>query len=627
MKDPFQLQDPLRVVEDEQGRRELRERAARYRERGRVDDALDIYWRMSDWQPMADLLMELGRPIEAGTAWLRLLPFLPVRGDTLTRAEANAAREAARCYAEGGLHLAAAGLLVNLGEREAAAQALAAGELPDARAAVLAGEPLSGNPWPDGRISSRPPAGARDGAQTEERPLRGARQGGLDPSAQAAREESVGALDALVQVPVSDPHYLDVADLVARLAFQHGLMSVRIALFLDPLLSGKGIEGRQPEADTLYTLGRLHERIGFTEKASVAYAHALAIDPTHRAAAMRGARLTHPDMDLLEVVGDAFSLSLEMESSADDRASLVERVSTTTFEFNLGPLRTGSVIAERFRLTEPLGEGGCGVVFAATDTERDGEVALKILRTGAGELRAVTRFEREIAISRGLDHPNVVKTLDSGVWRELHWIAMERLDGIDLGVLLRRIGRPLPVRPALRVLREAAEGLDHAHERGVIHRDIKPSNIFVLRGTHHVKLLDFGLALAQNATRVTRVGTTLGSPRYMAPERLRGDERIGPWSDLYALGVVLYRMLTATMPFKEKDLPSLLQEIAEVTPLPPSSLNPNVPADLDALVEGMLAKDPDERTASASELLTALDPIQHRIEAEHGAPEEGSSAV
>jgi len=625
VSDPFQLQDPFDAVGDKRGRRDLQAKAMTYRSQGRVEDALDIYWRLSDWRPMADYLMELGRPIEAGTAWLRLLPFLPVKTAALTRGERNAAREAARCYAEGGLHLAAAGLLVNLEERDVAQQVLRAGSLDAEREALDDGEPLPGNPWPEGMVSSRPPAGARDGADTSEHRVRARTSG---PDSEATRAESVGALDALVQVPVGDAHYLDVADLVARLAFQHGLMSVRVALFLEPLISGKGLDGRQPEADTLYTLGRLLERIGFTEKASVAYAHALAIDPTHRAAGMRSARLKDPEADLMEAVGDAFSMSLEMTASAHDRANLSERVSTTTFEFNMGPLLPGEVVADRFELTEPLGEGGCGVVFAARDRETGDEVALKLLRPGSGELRAVKRFEREIEISRELQHPHVVETRDSGVWRELHWIAMERLDGIDLGVLLRRIGRPLPVSPAIRVLRQALAGLAHAHERGVIHRDIKPSNIFVMRRTHHVKLLDFGLALLTNATRFTRVGTTLGSPRYMAPERLRGDESIGPRSDLYALGVVSYRMLTWTMPFKEKGLEALLQEIAEVTPPPPSTVNPAVPVELDMIVAKLLAKSPEARYQTAAQVLLDLDPLEHRLDAErgNGAPPPANEA-
>ncbi|MCO4770296.1 MAG: serine/threonine protein kinase [Deltaproteobacteria bacterium] len=616
MTDPFQLQDPFRAVDDETGRAELRERADNYRKLGRSEEVLDIYWRLSDWQRMADYLMELERPVEAGTAWLRLLPFLPVRADTLTRVEAMAAREAARCYASGGMHRAGAGLLLNLGDRDAAIEVLRAGDLTDEIASVEAHESLAGNPWPGGMVSSRTPAGARDGAETSEhRVVRlGSEAAGPDP---AADDGSGSALDALVQVPVGDPHYLDVADLVARLAFQHGLMSAKVALFLEPLLSGEGLDGRQPDADTVYRLGRLHERIGITEKATVAYAHALAINPTHRASAVRSARLKNPQGGAEDAV-DAFSKSMEMGASEHDREQLRARVVTTTTEFNLGPLVPGSEVAGRFLLEDPIGEGGCGVVFSAQDHQTGKRVALKILRSGAGELRAVQRFQREIEISKGLRHPNVVETMDSGEWRDLHWISMERLDGIDLGVLLRRIGRPLPVGPSIRVLRQTLEGLSHAHDSGVIHRDIKPSNIFVLRKTHNIKLLDFGLAFITNATRFTRAGTTVGSPRYMAPERLRGDVDFGPWSDLYALGVVVHRMLTATMPFKEKDLVQLLAEIRSVDPPPPSTLNSSVPPELDAMVAKLLSKEPLERYRAAGEVLADLDPLEHRLAAERG---------
>lgn len=611
--DLFRLQDPLDVESEEILDREaLLAQATAYSKQGRVADTLDIYSRLSEWSTMASYLTKLGRPVEAGTTWLRLLPFLPVRGDALHGGGRSAAMEAARAYGEGGLYLASAGLLINLGARAAALEVLDAGGLEREHAAVRSGGLLPGNPWPDGKVSSRAPDGARANAETSEYRV-GREEEGSSGSDKADGNESLTAVEALLQVEVSDMHYLDVADLVARLSFERGLMSVKVARFLDPLLTGEGLDGRQPEADTLYTLGCLHERSGIAEQAATAFAHALAVEPTHRAAAIRLERIRNQGVDSPETVGDSFSLSMEMEPTDDDREKLRERVSTTTAEFSLGPLGPGSIVAGRFHLTEPLGEGGCGVVFAAQDEKTNEEVALKILRPGTGELRAIPRFEREIAISRALNHPNVVATKDTGVWQELHWIAMERLDGMDLGVLLRRVGRPLPVMPALRVLRAVATGLEHAHEAGVIHRDIKPSNIFVLRRTHHVKLLDFGLALVKNSPRLTRVGTTLGSARYMAPERLRGDTGIGPWSDLYALGVVLYRMLTATMPFKQKDLTSLVAEMAEITPPPPSTLNVSVPAELDVIVAQLLAKNPAARYQSATKLLEDLGPIEQRM--------------
>ena len=613
MTDTFQLHDPLSTETKEPlDRATMLLLAEEYSKQGRFADVLDIYRSLAEWERMATYLTRMGQFVEAGTSWMQILPFLPVQAGALKPAERVAARSAAIAYGRAGLHLTAAGLWLSLGERTEALDVLTSGGFESEKASLQRGEGLPGNPWPDGLISSRAPDHALASAQTSE--YRG--NDGQDLPSLAARldgNDSPTAIDILIQVDIADPHYLDVADLVARLCFEHGLMSAKVAHFLDPLLTGEGLGGRQPGAETLYTLGCLHEDIGVKEQAATAFTHALAVEPSHRAASIRLEELRREKHERSEMAGDPFSLSIEMKPTDDDRERLRERISTTTVEFQMGPLGPGSVVAGRFHLIEPLGEGGCGVVFAARDAETNEEVALKVLRAGTGELRAVQRFEREIAISRSLKHPNVVATRDSGVWHELYWIAMERLDGIDLGVLLRRVGRPLPVLPALRVLRAAAQGLEYAHTSGVIHRDIKPSNIFVMRRTHHVKLLDFGLALVNNATRFTQVGTTLGSARYMAPERLRGDTGIGPWSDLYALGVVLYRMLTATMPFKEKNLSSLVTEMEAVTPPPPSILNPNVPADLDLIVAQLLAKDPAARYQSAERLLEDLAPVEQRM--------------
>lgn len=623
MTDPFQLQDPARTVPTDKVRADLLARATAYREQGRVDDALDIYWRLSEWATLARYLSELGRAIDAANVWLRLLPFLPVSGDSLDPTEAAAAREAARCFLEGGLVDPAVGLLLNLGETAAAVVLLRQHD-PIEADAVAAGQPFARNPWPGGTVSSRPPPGSWEASEPPSRPLTNplgsVPQAPPDPSA----EPSATALDAMLQVPIGDPHYIDVAELVARLALKQGGMSVSVARFLEPLMTGEGLRGRSPSADVLYTLGRLHEGIGLTQKARLAYSMVLTRDPEHRRARIRAERLDSTSEVVpieLSEGDDPFSRSLEIEASLDDREALRERVHTTTTEFNLGPLGPGSVIADRYELTDPIGEGGCGVVFAATDREGGGEVAIKVLREGAGELRAVQRFEREIAICRDLDHPNVVGLKDSGVWRDLHWIAMERLDGIDLGVLLRRVGRPLPVLPALRVLRESLLGMKHAHEHGVIHRDIKPSNIFVVRRSHDIKLLDFGLAFITNDTRFTRAGTTVGSPRYMAPERLRGDQAFGPWTDLYALGVVTYRMLTAVMPFTQKDLVALLDEIATTEPVPIRTLNANVPADLEAIVTRLMAREPERRYRSVDQVIAALDPLEHRLAAERASAE------
>ena len=555
--------------------------ARRLEQQGRLEEAIVLYGRAAAWDDMATLLTELERYAEAGNTWLRYLPAVPVLASTLGPQEIEAVRQAADCYERSGLFDAAAGLLVKLEE-------------------------------PGGKLCNRPPPGAReDTDSTNERRAPGAAGPGAGhPGALAADRRHVGkAVDALMSMAVTDPHYPDAAAQVARMTWEHGLMSVRVARFLEPMLVGP-VAVLPQHADTLYTLGRLYERIGLHEKAAMAYAHALALEPKHRAAGMRSARLKNPRIDPIEAVADAFSSTIDAsEPPQADREELAARVSDSTHEFNLGPLEPGSTVAQRFVILSALGEGGCGVVFRANDQKREEEVALKVLRTGSSEHRAVRRFEREMEISARLSHPNIVRTWDSGVWRNTHWIAMEVLDGLDLGGLLRRIARPLPVTQTITLIRQVLWGLSYAHSVGVVHRDIKPSNIFVLRGSHTVKVLDFGLALAVDKARFTRTGTTVGSPRYMPPERLRGREKSGPWSDLYSVGVVMYRMLTATMPFKNTDLAPLLQEVFEVTPPVPSAYNQLIPPELDLIVAQLLAKEPSERYRDVRDVLRDLEPI------------------
>ena len=591
--------------------RTLRSAARRLEEEGKLEEAVILYGRASAWDDMALLLTELERHADAGNTWLRYLPAVPVVPAALGPREVDAVRRASACYERARLFDAAAALLVNLGDTLPAIDLLdRAGMRVDANL-VRTGQQLPDNPWPSGRISNRPPPGAREDTDpTNELKVPAEAHGRSDPGVLAARRAHIiRAMDALMSVAVGDPHYLDAADQVARLAWEHGLMSVRVAMFVDPFLLGR-IELRPEDADTLYTLGRLYERIGLNEKASMAYTHALVLQPKHRAAAMRSARLMNPAVDPIEAVADAFSSTIEnSEPSQADREELAARVSNSTFEFNLGPISVGSTVAGRFTILSPLGEGGCGVVFKAYDRRREEDLALKVLRAGSSEHRAVKRFQREMEISAKLSHPNIVKTWDSGVWRNLHWIAMEVLDGLDLGGLLRRINRPLPMAPCVTLIRQALWGLSYAHSVGVVHRDIKPSNIFVLRGTHDVKVLDFGLALAVDKSRFTRTGTTVGSPRYMAPERLRGGVKTGPWTDLYSLGVVMFRMLTATMPFKNTDLAPLLEEVATVDPPPVSALNPSVSPELDLIVAQLLAKQPEQRYRDARDVLRDLEGI------------------
>jgi serine/threonine-protein kinase len=265
----------------------------------------------------------------------------------------------------------------------------------------------------------------------------------------------------------------------------------------------------------------------------------------------------------------------------------------------------------RYELKTKLGEGGMGEVWIAYHPVLKRNLALKILQPrGEDRARAVARFEREVRATTELTHPNTVRVFDYGATEDGLWYyAMELLEGDDLGHLVEREG-PLPPARALHLMQQAARALAEAHARGIVHRDIKPENLFLtsLGGEHDfVKVLDFGIAKFREAgsATITQAGTVLGSPLYMAPETLRGSSDAR--ADIYALGAVLYFLLTARPPFMAVSAPLVMLAHMNETPKRPSSVTKQViPADLEAITLRCLAKDPADRFPSAAELVAAF---------------------
>jgi serine/threonine-protein kinase len=264
-----------------------------------------------------------------------------------------------------------------------------------------------------------------------------------------------------------------------------------------------------------------------------------------------------------------------------------------------------TVVDARYTLVEPLGGGGMAQVYLAHDEVLDRDVALKILRKQyAHDEEFVERFRREAQNAAALSHPNVVSVYDRGRSEDgTYYIAMEYVPG---GTLKDRIVNEGPLDPgsAAELGSQVAGALGFAHERGVIHRDVKPQNI-LLSASGEVKVADFGIARAATAT-TTSSSLILGTAGYMSPEQAMG-EPVGPQSDLYSLGVVLYEMLTGKLPY-EADSPMdvALQRVNE-PPRSPRETNPNVPEALDALTVKLLAKNPEDRYASADELIDDLE--------------------
>jgi serine/threonine-protein kinase len=264
----------------------------------------------------------------------------------------------------------------------------------------------------------------------------------------------------------------------------------------------------------------------------------------------------------------------------------------------------------QYTLGEKLGEGGMGVVYRASHAMLRRPTAIKLLSEGSGASSA--RFEQEVHLLAGLNHPNIVTVHDYGRTADgSFYYAMELLDGMDLEKLVAA-GGPQPAERVIHIVRQVARGLHEAHEVGLVHRDIKPANVFVCRRWGEpdaVKVLDFGLAKnqADPPQSVTGHDVVLGTPLYISPEALTSTTLIDARSDIYSLGAVAYHMLTAEPVFTGRSVLEVCVQHLQSAPVPPSErLGSTMPADLEAVVMRCLAKSPADRYATAADLERAL---------------------
>jgi eukaryotic-like serine/threonine-protein kinase len=269
-----------------------------------------------------------------------------------------------------------------------------------------------------------------------------------------------------------------------------------------------------------------------------------------------------------------------------------------------------SILANRYEIGERLGSGGMSSVHKATDLILERTVAVKILAEHlSDDERFVARFKREALAVAKLIHPNIVQVYDTGIDGDRHFIVMEYAEGRSGAQILQRHG-PLNAETTAEIGIQACAGLDYAHRRGIIHRDVKPGNLMISGGPVGggpltVKLTDFGIARAVEQTRITQVGSVIGTAAYLSPEQVRGEEAT-PATDVYALGVVLYQFLTGRLPYEGSSLAELAVRQQNEKPLPPSTYNDEVPGTLGAAVLCALEGDPARRYASASELANGL---------------------
>jgi serine/threonine protein kinase len=317
----------------------------------------------------------------------------------------------------------------------------------------------------------------------------------------------------------------------------------------------------------------------------------------------------HPHLLAVDGVGDTLTPPAPGDSEDSgtqllpdsDLIPATERNASVAPASSLGSLKRGDRL-DKYLILDILGRGGMGVVFKAKDTILDRTVAIKILGPLlADSLPARKRFIREGQSAAAVKHPHIVTIYGVEEHQSSPYLVLEYIEGGNLEELVAR-SAPLPVEDVVNLGLQVAEGLAAAHQRGLIHRDIKPANILLEKETGRVAIADFGLARAADDATISRQGEVCGTPGFMAPEQVTGGA-VGPRADLFSLGSVLYYMCTGTLPFEAPLSMAVLHRVCEDDPRPIHEINKDVPDWLVELIDGLLAKDPDQRIQTAVEII------------------------
>ena len=294
------------------------------------------------------------------------------------------------------------------------------------------------------------------------------------------------------------------------------------------------------------------------------------------------------------------------QNSKDIHPELTETLQTPVHE-----LTTGSTFAGRYQIIEELGKGGMGKVYKVFDDKIKEKIALKLIKSEiASDKETIERFSNELRLARKISHRNVCRMFDLGEAEGDHFITMEYVHGEDLKSMIRMTGM-LGIGTVLSVGKQICDGLDEAHNLGVVHRDLKPTNIMIDKGGN-AKIMDFGIARSIREKRITGPSVLIGTPEYMSPEQAEAKE-VDQRSDIYSLGIILYEMATGRVPFEGQTALSVAMKHKGEIPKNPKQFNPDIPDDLSGVILKCLEKDKSKRYQSAGEVHAELEKIEKGI--------------
>lgn len=461
---------------------------------------------------------------------------------------------------------------------------------------------------------------------------------------QAGRAQD--AVPQLMRVAPEHPRYRDAC----MMAIEHCGNVGQVDLRLDALLARWLPEAPRDavEQAALYKLASLYQRHGFSAGARDAFTRLVARAPGYQDAAQRLAQLmvqsTVPAVPAAPVLPMPDAASAPPDALAEERAfrrasrNRTQSVPTAAASSASVPvegrtqvlsdggaitqgrgeragvrLEPGSMVADRYLLTRKLGEGGMAVVFEAKDQELGETVAIKVFTQLLTDEDLKLRFKREVSLSRSLSHANIIRVYDIGTVGGHKYMTMELLSGTDMERFFKKRER-VDIQQAVALITQVLQGLQYAHDHGVVHRDLKPANFFIT-GENVVKIMDFGIARDLRVPGHTAAGVVMGTPEYMSPEQFHEFNAVTHLTDIYAMGVVTYHAVTASLPFQHAEIMKLAM-MHYKDPVPaPRLRNPDISPALEAVILRMLAKDPAERFQSAQAVAQALAAVSSRAPA------------